>query len=411
MYSSRGCTPRGKSFKFFQQHSPIMIEDELEQRDWREYKQLEPVLEEINRLKTIIDKYENSTRSEEPSEVVLDLRAKVQALTEERAGLYKGQSATASKLLDLNELLERTTKERESFKDQVRILEERVKELQGIKGEFENIPTSTIQETKLEITLVIGCFHSERHIKNDGSAHLELAWFGWNGQEYILNNTILPRISDKKACKLFLEDTLAFAALEDGALVVWSRQSARIKHTLNAGSPVLAMKVRGDALVTVQCESIKLWDLRHGLCVRTITARMDEQRAWAAFTDDDTFLVLLGRGKMKVYKSSSGELVKNTQIAKKINHARIRGDWFVVSTGDAVCVYNNKSKCVRNEAVRDVKMVDINTSGAPSYIYEKEGKLLHFHQNATTVLASSDASVLDMHEGSVLLPTNILNFT
>ena len=380
----------------------------MEQRDWREYKQLEPVLEEINRLKAIIDKYENSSRGEEPSEVVLDLRAKVQALTEERAGLYKGQSATASKLLDLNELLERTTKERDAFKEQVRLLEDRVKELQGImlKGEFENIPTNTIKETKLENTLVIGCLHNERSIRNDG----ELAWFGWNGQEYYLNNSVLPRISDKKACKLFLDDTLAIAALEDGAITVWGRQSARIKHTLNAGNPVLAMDVRGDALVTVQSDNIKLWDLRHGMCVRTITGRMDESRAWAAFTDDDTVLVLLGRGKMKLYNCNSGELVKNTQIAKSISHAKISASWFVVCTGDAVCVFS-KLKSVRSEAIKDVKMVDINSSGALSYIYEKEGKLLHFHQNATVLVSSDHQSVLDLHERNVLFPSTILSVT
>lgn len=375
-----------------------MFEEELIKRDWKEYKQLEPVLEEINRLKCMIDKYENSTHSSNDSEVVLDLKAKLQALMEERAILYKGQSATASKLLGLNEKLEAVSKERDECKLKVGELEKQIKELQGIilRGEFESIPTSTtLKEIPIMQVLVLGTL-------DDGS------WFGWTGKEFLLDGNPLPKISEAKARKLFLNDSLAIAALEDGSITIWGCMTGRIKHTLQAGQPALALDVSEETLVSVQSENVKVWDLRHGYCVRTISARMDE-RAWV-FLDGDHIIVVLGRGKVKVF-GLDGAMLKNSPLCKSIVYASFCKHWMVIGTGEALQVYN-KLKLVKGETLRDLKMLDVSgdTSASVSTLSEVDGKW-YLKKACSHPVLIGEGIVLDMKKDQVLFSNRLVQIT
>lgn len=366
-----------------------MFEEQLKQRDLREYKQLEPVLDEISRLKAVIEKYENSTQSDA---AVQELKAKLQALTEERAALYKGQSATASKLLDLNERLESVTQERNTLQAKVEELEVKVKELQVIilRGEFESVQTGmTLKEQMLPSELLQGVLHGD-------------SWFGWTGSEFLLNGTMLPTKSDSKPVKLFLNNAMAIAALQDCVIVVWGRATCRIKHILQGGPPILTLAVEGDAtLVTVHPECIKVWDLRHGSCVRTINCRMDD-KAWL-FLENNRIMVLLGRGKLKIF-SMDGDLLKNTQLCKSINCGAYCDEWLAVGTGESVVLYN-KLKQVKSESARGVKMLSVSGTGSLAQLYEVEGKW--YLKKTFPITLGSDAA-LDMYDDIILFPNHLV---
>lgn len=371
----------------------------MKKRDWREFEQLEPVLEEIRRLKSIIDTYEDASADQGDSDTVLDLKAKLQALMEERTTLYQGQSATASKLLDLNERLETVSKERDECRKCAQELERQVRELQGIvlRGEFENVlPTTTLQVQPLLPVLVGGVMHGD-------------SYFGWTGTDFVINNLPLPTITATPPSGLYcLSEQLAIAHLTDNNIILWTRTSNRIKYTLSVHQKVISLALQDDLLMaTVHADSVKLWDLTHGTCIRTITSRMDD-RAWVHLQDERIFTVL-ARGKLKVF-SRDGELIKNTQLCKSIANCSFSNNWMVVWTGDAVQSYKALKLVVRTESARGVRMLRVDDSGSITQLCEMEGKWCVKKGAYTTVLDTKEGP-LDLHLNSVLFPDRLIHFT
>ena len=105
-----------------------MFAEQLIERDEREYKYLLPLIEEASQLRTQIEELK-APRLKDSQESIEELQAKVLALLAERAELYKGQSATAGKLLDLSEALKSKEIEIEKNVHYIKELQLQVEEL------------------------------------------------------------------------------------------------------------------------------------------------------------------------------------------------------------------------------------------------------------------------------------------
>lgn len=327
-----------------------MFAEQLIERDEREYKYLLPLIEEASQLRTQIEELK-APRLKDSQESIEELQAKVLALLAERAELYKGQSATAGKLLDLSEALKSKEIEIEKNVHYIKELQLQVEELkilieakdrmiermmqQGrqrpVQVEFESIEDQSISNIRQNASdLVMGFIEKESIL-------------GFDGENIMLNDAKLPINQDAtKLSAIHMNDTFIVAGFNDGTIVVWSRQSLRIKHLLfRRSDAIIAVSIKGSLLVTGQINNLTLWDLESGQVKRVIDVKLDS-KIWLTFLEDGRILAVLGRGKVKVL-TAEGNMQKSWFLAKCVHSCNVQdpGNLVAFVEGDLIKMFNH----------------------------------------------------------------------